>query len=292
MPFWSRKARPLSKLPMTTAEGFAPAKVNLTLHVTGQRADGYHLLDSLVVFADLGDRLWYEPGPRLSLEVTGPFSQGVPADARNLVWRAAEAARWTGRIRLEKNLPHGAGIGGGSSDAAAALRDLGGPTSAALALGADVPVCLSSAPQRMTGIGEVLTLVPTVPALNMVLVNPGGAVPTPAVFAALAEKSHPAMDEIPAAAEHAEFIDWLSCQRNDLEAPARSCAPQIDAALTSLNQADLVRMSGSGATCFGVFADPGTAREAALRIGSLHPTWWVRACRTIAGSAGQVPPYG
>ena len=119
-------------------EAFAPAKINLALHVTGQRADGYHLLDSLVVFADVGDRIALTPGDALSLDVTGPFAVGVPADARNLVWRAAQAAGWTGRIALEKNLPHGAGIGGGSSDAAAVLRMLGA-AGAALSLGADVP---------------------------------------------------------------------------------------------------------------------------------------------------------
>ena len=149
---------------MATNEAFAPAKINLTLHVTGRRADGYHLLDSLVVFADLGDRLWLDPGAQMSLEVSGPFADGVPRDDSNLVWRAAMAAGWRGAIRLEKNLPHGAGIGGGSADAAALLRALHGDDAmrvigpeATLALGADVPVCLHTGPQRMRGIGEQLT---------------------------------------------------------------------------------------------------------------------------------------
>ena len=111
---------------MAATEAFAPAKLNLTLHVTGQRANGYHLLDSLVVFADVGDRLSLTPGPAMRIDLSGPFATGVPTDARNLVWRAAEAAAWRGHIALEKNLPHGAGIGGGSSDAAAVLRAIAG----------------------------------------------------------------------------------------------------------------------------------------------------------------------
>ncbi|MDG1068196.1 MAG: 4-(cytidine 5'-diphospho)-2-C-methyl-D-erythritol kinase, partial [Sulfitobacter sp.] len=164
-----------------TSEGFAPAKVNLTLHVTGQRADGYHLLDSLVVFADIGDRLWFDAGPQMRISVTGPFAEGVPVDQRNLVWQAAVLAGWTGHITLEKNLPHGAGIGGGSSDAAAVLRAFGG-TADALQLGADVPVCLAHAPQRMRGIGEILDPIAPLPDLEIVLVNPRVAVPTAPVF--------------------------------------------------------------------------------------------------------------
>ena len=275
---------------MTTAEGFAPAKINLTLHVTGQRADGYHLLDSLVVFADVGDRLSYDAGPEMGVTVTGPFGPGVPLDRSNLVWTAAEACGWTGNIHLEKNLPHGAGIGGGSSDAAAVLRDLGGSAEKALGLGADVPVCLSHAPQRMAGIGEVLAEVPTAPALDLVLVNPGGHVPTPEVFKALAVKDNPDMGDLPEFAGRESFLTWLGAQRNDLEAPALALAPQINGALTALQGADLVRMSGSGATCFGVFANRAEAEAAAERIAMAHPEWWVVACRSFGGAAGQIPP--
>lgn len=267
---------------MTTAEGFAPAKINLTLHVTGQRADGYHLLDSLVVFADVGDRLWYEPGPALSLEITGGFADGVPADRRNLVWRAAEACGWTGHVRLEKNLPHGAGIGGGSSDAAAVLRDLGGPGEAAVALGADVPVCLSPRPQRMQGIGEELTDVAGVPPLHLVLVNPGGHVPTPDVFRALAVKENTDMGPLPVFGTRSAFLDWLMAQRNDLQTPALACAPDVQLALDALQGADLVRMSGSGATCFGIFPDCTEARATAERIAHDHSGWWVRACQSYS----------
>ncbi len=264
---------------MTKAEGFAPAKLNLTLHVTGQRADGYHLLDSLVVFADVGDRLTYASGAELRLSVTGAFAEGVPTDARNLVWQAAELCGWTGHISLEKNLPHGAGIGGGSSDAAAVLRDLGGPLSRAAELGADVPVCLSFVPQRMRGIGEVLDAAPAVPALDLVLVNPGVHVPTPEVFTALQQKENAPMEQI---FPGGDFPGWLAAQRNDLQAPAVACAPQITEALAALNDAQLVRMSGSGATCFGIYGDVASARAAADQIAKAHPNWWVQACRSFA----------
>lgn len=253
-------------------EGFAPAKINLTLHVTGQQADGYHLLDSLVVFADVGDRLWFDPAPQMTITVSGPFSQGVPTDQRNLVWQAAVLAGWCGHIQLEKNLPHGAGIGGGSADAAAVLRAFGGGDQAVV-LGADVPVCLTTAPQRMRGIGDVLSHVPDLPDLDILMVNSGGAVPTGPVFNGLASKNNPAMDaDLPCFADAKEMCGWLALQRNDLEAPARVIAPEIGDVLAALDDAMLARMSGSGATCFGVYQD---ARAAAARIKAAHPTWWV-----------------
>ncbi len=288
-----------------TTEAFAPAKVNLTLHVTGQRADGYHLLDSIVVFADVGDRLWFAAGTALSIEVTGPFAEGVPTDRRNLVWQAAELAGWTGHITLEKNLPHGAGIGGGSSDAAAVLRSFGA-TQRAVQLGADVPVCLHHGPQRMRGIGERLDRLPPLPAFDILLVNAGDTVPTGPVFKGLAHKDNPSMPAvIPDFAgatntsqmvrQDADFAapdlppldvpsiprsetslramcDWLAIQRNDLALPARAFAPRIDTVLNAMGDAHLARMSGSGATCYGIYAD---ATEAAARIASEHPDWWV-----------------
>ncbi|MEQ6248878.1 4-(cytidine 5'-diphospho)-2-C-methyl-D-erythritol kinase [Sulfitobacter sp. HNIBRBA3233] len=258
----------------------APAKVNLTLHVTGQRADGYHLLDSLVVFADVGDRLRFADGD-MRITVTGPFAEGVPRDARNLVWQAAELAGWQGHITLEKNLPHGAGIGGGSADAAAVLRQFGGHEGA-LTLGADVPVCLSPAAQRMRGIGEVCTPAPPLPDFEMVLVNPGVAVPTGPVFAALASKDNPPMPQIlPQWSGFEDFCAWLADQRNDLEPPARRLVPEIGTALSRLDAAGarLSRMSGSGATCFGLFA--GGAAKAAEVLRRAHPDWWVVACRPL-----------
>jgi len=267
-------------------EAFAPAKINLSLHVTGQRVDGYHLLDSLVVFAELGDRLWMEPAGAMALRVTGAFAEGVPEDRRNLVWRAAELAGVTLAIRLEKSLPHGAGIGGGSSDAAAVLRHFGGRDRAA-ELGADVPVCLSDAPQRMRGIGDELEPVPGVPALPLVLVNPGVHVPTPAVFRALARKESPGMGDLPPWPSRAEFLTWLATQRNDLEAAAIATAPEIREALDALSGAEdcrLARMSGSGATCFGIFDSDDAARAAASQIAAVQPGWWLQATRSIGAA--------
>lgn len=263
-----------------TTEAFAPAKINLTLHVTGQRDDGYHLLDSLVVFADVGDVVRFAPAPQMALTVSGPFAVGVPADARNLTWQAAELAGVTGRLSLEKNLPHGAGIGGGSSDAAAVLRMLGAERHA-LSLGADVPVCLQDVPQRMRGIGEAVAPAAGVPALNLVLVNPGVHVPTPVVFKRLREKDNPAMDMPAAWPDYAAFAAWLRAQRNDLQAPAASGNPAVLAALKAVQGADVARMSGSGATCFGVYPDGQSARDAAVRIAQKQPRWWVQAVRTV-----------
>lgn len=265
---------------MTAAHAFAPAKINLTLHVTGQRDDGYHLLDSLVVFADVGDRLWLEPAPDMSLDVTGPFAKGVPTDGRNLVWKAAEAAGTPLRIRLEKNLPHGGGIGGGSADAAAVLRHLGAGQVAAT-LGADVPVCLDDRAKRMTGIGDCLTPVPRLGTWDIVLVNPGVEVPTPSVFKALCTKTNAPMGTIPSQASKDDFIRWLAQQRNDLQEPAISLAPEIADALNILKGAKLVRMSGSGSTCFGLYRSAEDAQAAQDRIASAHPNWWVKAAKTL-----------
>lgn len=262
----------------------APAKINLALHVTGQRADGYHLLDSLVVFADLGDRLTFDAddGP-LRLDVTGPMAAGVPTDDGNLVMRAARAAGvTTGHITLDKHLPAAAGIGGGSSDAAAILRRLGhAPTDDGLSLGADVPVCLRARATRMTGIGEALEDVPGLPPLPAVLVNPRVAVPTGPVFQGLASKINPPMDALPDRPDLSALIGWAAAQRNDLEPPALSLQPVIGDVLDALRSAGamLARMSGSGATCFGLFADGRQADIAADTIAAAHPGWWVRACR-------------
>ncbi|WP_116599332.1 4-(cytidine 5'-diphospho)-2-C-methyl-D-erythritol kinase [Primorskyibacter marinus] len=273
-------------------EAFAPAKINLTLHVTGRRPDGYHLLDSLVAFGDVGDRLRLTPEPEMVLDVTGPFAAGVPVDRRNLIWRAAEAAGWTGRIELEKHIPHGAGLGGGSADAAAVWRSLCGANAAdmlgldtVLALGADVPVCLTPMPQRMQGIGERLRPVRPVPVLNLVLVNPGVQVATPKVFRALAQRENPEMPHCDGWTCEAQFIDWLTRQRNDLELPACELAPEIISALEALGGSLLARMSGSGATCFGIYETPAQAHETASEIAARHSDWWV--VHTQTEGAGQ-----
>lgn len=271
---------------MTAAEARAPAKINLTLHVTGRRPDGYHLLDSLVVFADAADVVRVRPADAPQLRVTGPMAAGVPADSSNLVLRAAALMGVTAAIELEKHLPAAGGIGGGSSDAAAALRALSRMTGRplpreVLALGADVPVCMEPRPTRMRGIGETLSPVADLPALNAVLVNPGVAVPTPQVFAGLERRANAPMPErLPAFAGAAAFADWLARQRNDLERPAQAIAPEVGAALAALAQAEgcrLARMSGSGATCFGIFPDAAAAARAARALA--RPGWWVRAVR-------------
>lgn len=269
---------------MTAVESLAPAKVNLTLHVTGRRADGYHLLDSLVVFADMGDRLTLRRATQGSLRLTGPMAAGVPEGSDNLVLRAAALMGLDAGITLEKHLPLAAGLGGGSSDAAACLRGLSALCGIAIpgdvsALGADVPVCLVARAARMRGAGERVAPIEGLPALEAVLVNPRVAVPTREVFARLEQVANAAMPEVlPAFPDAAELIAWLATQRNDLEAAAIAGAPVIAQVLERLAATPgcaLARMSGSGATCFGLYTSAETARAAALRLAAEHPGWWV-----------------
>jgi 4-diphosphocytidyl-2-C-methyl-D-erythritol kinase len=284
-------------------QAFAPAKVNLFLHVGPPRDDGYHPLCSLMVFADVGDRLWAEPAADLSLEVRGPFAEGAPAGLDNLVLRAAQAlARRQGlaaHLVLEKLLPVAAGLGGGSSDAGAALRllramlplPLTDEALEALAakLGADGPACLWGRPVLAEGRGERLSPAPGLPPLAAVLVNPGAPVSTPAVYRRLdadgrfGDVAPPAM---PAAFESAvELAAWLAGRRNDLEAPACAVEPAVAAVLDALAKAPetlLARVSGSGGTCFALCASEGEARALARRIAEQAPGWWVLPC-TLGG---------
>jgi 4-diphosphocytidyl-2-C-methyl-D-erythritol kinase len=279
---------------MALDKGLAPAKINLALHVTGLRAGGYHLLDSLVAFAGVGDQLTALPATDLTLEVMGPFSKGVPVDESNSILRAARVLQATrgvaqgARIKLTKTLPHAAGIGSGSSDAAAALRLLSqvwGVENFApddpivLELGADVPVCLHApAPARMRGIGESLTPLPALPGCVLVLVNPGVEVPTGQVFDKLAQSDNAPMAEMPARLDYEGFVEWLAAQRNDLQAPAEALAPEIARALKRLRAmpgVDLAVMSGSGATCVGLTRDMGRARQVARAIQLSEMGWWV-----------------
>jgi 4-diphosphocytidyl-2-C-methyl-D-erythritol kinase len=268
---------------------FAPAKVNLCLHVTGRQADGYHLLDSLVVFAGVGDRVTVLPGKGLTLRLTGPESAALSVEPDNLVLRAARAMGVRhAALRLWKALPVASGIGGGSADAAATLRAVarlsGQPlpdAAAVLALGADVPVCLAGRPVRMQGVGEVLSPLPPLPPLWMVLVNPRVPVATPQVFAALARRDNTPVPGLPAAALRTarSLADWLAVHtRNDLAAPAQAVAPilsQVQSALTQAPGCLLARMSGSGGTHFGLFESEAAARSAALGLKAAHPGWWV-----------------
>lgn len=270
-----------------TISEFAPAKVNLALHVTGQRPDGYHLLDSLVVFAGIGDRVSVTSSDVLSLEVVGSDIDDVPRDGRNLILKAARLfdENRGASIVLEKNLPTASGIGGGSSDAAAALRALSdlwklplpGPKDV-LRLGADLPVCMKPQPQRMQGIGEILHPVPGLPQMHMVLVNPRVGVATPSVFGRMDTKIHPPLEDITAGLDTARFVSWLAQQRNDLQAPAIAGLPVIQDVLDAISvtaNCHLARMSGSGATCFGLYETTAQAALAEASVRKAHPDWWV-----------------
>jgi 4-diphosphocytidyl-2-C-methyl-D-erythritol kinase len=274
----------------------APAKVNLTLRVLGRRADGLHEIESLVAFADVADALTLTPGDALALSVAGPTAAAAGDVAENLVLKAARAlaerveALKLGRFALSKRLPVAAGLGGGSADAAAALRLLARANrlapddarlaQAARATGADVPVCLDPRPRFMRGSGDILSDPFELPRLFAVLVNPGIAVATRDVFAMLA--AAPATQTKPAMwpRERAELLDEIAGGRNDLEEPAIELEPAIAnvlAVLRKLPGCRLARMSGSGATCFALFDSYRTASAAARRLRVGYPTWWVRA---------------
>lgn len=275
---------------MPALEEAAPAKVNLFLHVTGRRADGYHLLDSLAVFGPAADQLTATPDDALNLTLAGPFGESLAAEPDNLVLRAAralaaEAGVTAGAaLHLEKHLPVASGIGGGSADAAAALRLLNrlwgcGLDQAALArlaapLGADIPVCVASRAARMQGIGELISPAPSLPACGLLLVNPRVPVATPAVFRARQGGFSPAASLPAAWPDAASMAADLTRLTNDLEAPALSLCPMIGEVLAALNAAPgclLARMSGSGATCFGLFATPG---EAVAATTCMPRDWW------------------
>lgn len=277
--------------------GFAPAKINLTLHVTGKRPDGYHLLESLVVFAqDVGDQISVTPSADLTLVVDGPMADNVPTDGSNLVLHAAQRLRDLrgvsdgAAIHLTKHLPHGAGIGGGSADAAAALGalatlwDVPVLTGAeALPLGADLPVCLAGpTPQIMSGIGDQVVPAPALPPAWLVLVNPGVHVPTGDVFDLLSQMSGtdgPAMESLPDPLDMDDFAMWLLEQRNDLAQPAAEFAPEIARILSEFwANEDYVDadMSGSGSTCWGLFESPQDAENAAAALRAELPNYWVQ----------------
>mgnify|MGYP001557586462 CR=1 FL=1 len=269
----------------------APAKINLFLHVGARRADNFHPLQSLAVFTDMGDELALAPATALSLAVNGPFAQGLAAEADNLVLRAARAlaADKGAALTLTKYLPVASGIGGGSADAAAALHGLDhlwnmGRSEAALcdlgaALGSDIPVCVAGNPAFMEGRGEILRAVDCFPRLALLLVNPGVAVPTKDVFAALTARSGVAM-ALPRGrfGDIADLLRFLETTANDLEAPAKAIQPAIAmvlAALAVLPGALFTRMSGSGATCFAIFPDDESCHRAAGLLRARNPGWWI-----------------
>lgn len=290
-----------------TVTCFAPAKINLALHVTGQHSDGYHELETLVVFCDIGDEIEIyhgsapgsQPdGPRIDLANFGPYGETLPDPQDNIVYKAAMAFTQeflTGEqsltIRIEKNLPVASGIGGGSADAAATLlavqdlfetRDEKRMAAIAANLGADVPMCLHSRALIARGRGEQIELLEEFPQLHMVLVNPGVCVSTPEVFGKLQGKQNPPLTPLPAKLTPDTLIRWLHQKRNDLAAPALALAPEIHDVLEALRSSDalLRRMSGSGATCFGIYPSFESAENAALQISQNQPGWWVKACKS------------
>ncbi|MHB8885602.1 MAG: 4-(cytidine 5'-diphospho)-2-C-methyl-D-erythritol kinase [Methylovirgula sp.] len=279
----------------------APAKINLTLHVLGRRPDGYHALESLVAFTRSGDTLSFVPGDALKLSVSGPTAPASGDVAANLVVKAAQslAARIEGlklgSFHLIKNLPVAAGIGGGSSDAAAALRLLAKANDigledprlleAAAATGADIPVCLAARARMMTGIGENLGPILQLPRLPVLIVNPRQALETKSVFARMnialgAETGYGAHPQIASGMDYAGLIAALKKGRNDMEDAACVLAPVVGDVLAILAAAPgckLARMSGSGSTCFALFPDCRAVARAKRTILKAHPEWWVKA---------------
>lgn len=270
-------------------QDLARAKVNLCLHVTGQRDDGLHLLDSLVVFPDVGDVLRVAPADTLTLDIDGPFAGDLKGD--NLVLQAARLLSDRGAaIGLEKNLPVASGIGGGSADAAAALRVLSNLWGIAIpagdtlsGLGADVPVCMKQHPVRMQGIGDILTPLPPLPAFWIVLVNSGEGVNTGAVFQTMETRQNPPISTLRKAfPDCASLFAYLGQQRNDMQGAASRMSPVINTVLAQLSATPgcaLARMSGSGGTCFGLYRTQDAAEAAAKAIQSAQPDWWVAAAR-------------
>ena len=284
----------------------APAKINLALHVTGRREDGYHLLDTLVTFADRGDVITVRDADQDAFTLSGPFSHLLEAEAlqNNLVLKARDDLRETLEIRgfttrpvaihLEKNLPIASGIGGGSADAAATLRALlklwnadlpaSDLQAMALRLGADVPMCLRSMPLRATGIGDAVLPLPTLPRFGMILGNPLKTVSTPSIFKALTRRDYPPIGLLPSTSNQNDWLKALGDMRNDLEPVARQLCPEIAtlAQLISDTGAELTRMSGSGATCFGLYQTLEKAEKAVDTLQAIKPEWYFQAVHSVS----------
>ncbi|HJN22802.1 MAG TPA: 4-(cytidine 5'-diphospho)-2-C-methyl-D-erythritol kinase [Rhodospirillales bacterium] len=284
-----------------TVSAIAPAKINLYLHVVGKRSDGYHFLDSLVVFAGLQDLISAAPAKDLSLAIDGPFSAGLPKANDNLVLKTARQltkamdVRKGAAIRLTKRLPVAAGMGGGSADAAAALKILArlwnlNPANDALMglaarLGVDVPVCLNGQAAFVGGIGEKITAAPPLPPAWLVLVNPGVALSTPEVFGHCNGDFSKEARFTDAVSTAEDLAAVLQTRGNDLTEAATALEPVIGDVLEALNASQgalLARMTGSGSTCFGLFADPDTATRAATALTQNHPGWWVKAASLVS----------
>lgn len=282
----------------------AYAKLNLALHVTGQRTDGYHLLDSLVVFADYGDEITVNFAPEDHFTLSGAYGEHLPTGGNNLVLKARDLLRshfpehWTPvAIHLEKNLPVASGIGGGSSDAATVLAlllrlwniepDTTLLQQICLSLGADVPMCLHGQLYGggliASGIGEDLHKLPDLPVMPLVLVNDGTAISTPQIFQRLQKRDNPPLNDMSAFTTSADICNFLKTTRNDLYAPASCIAAQLPSVLKSLTEsgAEYAQMSGSGATCFGIYNSLNDAQRAAKMLQKQNPQWFVRAASTV-----------
>ena len=284
----------------------ASAKINLALHVTGLRPDGYHLIETLCVFTAFGDQLTVAPAEQDIFEITGSHAGGLSVDRPNLVIRVRETLRKSFpatavlpvAIRLKKNLPVASGIGGGSSDAACVLKLLSAHwqldasdsklREIGITLGADIPMCLAGKPLIARGIGDELEMVWGVPQLHLVLVNSGITVPTGEVFGSLARKQNSALAQLPDARSLPGLINWLGATRNDLEEPAIGFAPSIDEAAGLLREcgAAFTRMSGSGATVFGIFESENASLSAESAIAKQRPQWFVKATRAGGSVSG------
>lgn len=288
----------------------APAKINLFLHVGARRTDGYHDLQSLVCFAETGDVLTFSHAETLSLSVGGPFAASLANEDDNLILRAARAlaahacVEKGAAIALAKNLPVASGIGGGSADAAAALRGLvklwelkisdSDLNVIALSLGSDVPVCLRSEPAMMEGRGEKVSPVGALPSCAMVIANPGVAISTGEVFRRLGRMASDTLPSIPpfpaVLRDPHDLLRYLAATRNDMEAAAREIAPVIGDVLEALavHGAQLARMCGSGATCYGLFENDAAAATAVRAISQGHPDWWAVATRIVQENVAAV----
>lgn len=286
-----------------TISRLAPVKINLALHVTGQRANGYHELEMIVAFGDFGDHISVTHAQNDHFTVSGYYGSYIPLNSDNLVLKARDLLRAHNRdiatpvhIHLEKKLPIAAGIGGGSTDAAATLTALNELwqlnlpqdqiLELGLQLGADVPMCLHSqqngTPLMVHGIGEKLTPLKNFPSLHILLINDGTALATPVIFKSLTKRDNPSLTAPPALQTTADICSYLRNNRNDLFQTAQTLAPQLQSHLNALAGlgADFVQMSGSGATCFGIFASPQQMHKAKETIRQLHPDWFVVSTQT------------
>ena len=273
---------------------FAPAKINLSLHLVGQKSDGYHLLDSIVSFVNIGDKISIEPGKSGKLKVAGPFAKDLPRSNHNLVLKAARLFNniKLSRITLEKNIPVTSGIGGGSADAAATVRLFSKfynkphlPVEKLISLGSDVPVCMQKGIVRMMGVGEEIINLSPAPKVGILLVNPRQALSTAKVFSAVKEKNNSGLN-LQGSGEKSlnSWFDWINSMRNDLTASAIDLIPDIRFILDKLITCDgarVVRMSGSGATCFALFEDFDLLQDAKLKIMKEFPSFWCESGELI-----------